>query len=225
MQQYFPAVNVARYANARAESRFAGDKFIMIEAQPGTDVPVSLVKIILNVEGGLDIPLVLGECKLYCGARFELRRVSDLIGERFVYWCEERVHSRLPIVMSGMTRNVGARVTFAVAAILRNDNGSGQFVGNGVTSFAVRNRESQAIAFRKIMLIRGGKSITVSPVGKVLQNWGIEVPVAMKSAAAEFQMILARSVANFRRAAQRIEAAAPDLDSAMPSLGRIFFGR
>ena len=100
-----------------------------------------------------------------------------------------------------------------------------QCVGNGVTSFAARNRESQTVARGKIMLVRCGKSIAVSPVGKVLQNWGIEVAVAMKSAAAEFQMILARSVANFRRAAQRIEAAAPGLDSAMPSLGRIFFRR
>ncbi len=64
MQQYFPAVNVARYANARAESRFAGDKSIMIEAQACADVPVSLVKIILNVEGGLDIPFALCKCKL-----------------------------------------------------------------------------------------------------------------------------------------------------------------
>src|SRR5260370_26897939 len=177
--------------------------------------------------------------------------------------------------MSGVARQVGARVAFAVAAILRNDDRSGQIVraqgeagvahapgkspqqifrvdvlvinlsadfgvvavlaltgalldqlvGNRVASFAVRNRKSQAIALRKIMLIRDGKSVAVSPVGKVLQNWGIEVPVAMKSAAAEFQMILARSVANFRRATHRIEAAAPALDSAMPSLGRIFFGR
>ncbi len=115
---------------------------------------------------------------------------------------------------------------FGIVAVLPLSGGLlDQFIGNGRTSFAARNRESQAIAFRKIMFVCGGKSIAISPVGKVLQNWWIEVAVAMKSAAAEFQMILARSVANFRRAAQRVEAAAPGLDSAMPSRGRIFFGR
>src|ERR1700687_3602746 len=71
-----------------------------------------------------------------------------------MYWRAERGHSRLPIVMSGVARNVGARVTFAVAAILRNDDRSGQIVrAQGEAGIAHAPGESPQQIFRADVLV------------------------------------------------------------------------
>src|SRR5258708_28438013 len=169
---------------------------------------------IVNIKRWLGVPLARGEGKQAGGAGLELRRVGDAIRQRFVHRSEEGIDAGFPVVMTGMACDVGTRVTFAVAAVLRGDDRSGQIVrtqneagvahasgkapqqicrtdvliinlsggfgvarvlaltsgllhqlvGNGVAGIAARNRESQAGALREITLVRGGKTLAISPI-------------------------------------------------------------
>ena len=105
---------------------------VMIETQSGADVPVAEMNLILHVGGRLDIPAAIGELKLLLSIGIELRRIRDGVAQRFVDRREERVDSGFPVVAAVVAGQIGARVTFAIAAILRDDHGSGQRIGSEI---------------------------------------------------------------------------------------------
>src|SRR5690348_3740031 len=100
----------------------------MIEPQPGAHIPIPQVNLILNVGGGLDIPSPRREFELRLGSRIELRRIGDGVTQSFLHRIEDAVDSDLPIVSPMMSGEVLAQVSFAVPAVLRNNDRRGLLI-------------------------------------------------------------------------------------------------
>ena len=128
MQQHFPWRYVTGDADARAPGRFADDEAVVVETKTGANVPVAPVNVVLEVQGGFDVPAMIGKRKLQLSPGIESGGISDLVSQRFVYWSEQYVDSGFPVVMGGMASDVATEIAFAVAATLRHDHRSGEVV-------------------------------------------------------------------------------------------------
>ena len=58
-----------------------------------------------------------------------MRGVRDLILQVFIHGAENSIHSELPLVPAVMAREVRAHISFAIAAILKDDDRRGLRVG------------------------------------------------------------------------------------------------
>ena len=101
-------------------------KSVIIEPQPRTDVPAPQAQLVLRINRRLDVPFpLIRKTKGQLRPGIELSRIGYRVLQGLVHRTENDVHTRLPIVMSAVPCEVGSRVPFAVAAVLRNENGSG----------------------------------------------------------------------------------------------------
>src|ERR1700758_2825167 len=101
----------------------------MIETQAGAYVPRAAAHLILNVKGGLDVPLASREIQIQLCAGIELRGVGYVVLQRFVNRSEEGVGAGFPVVMAAVAGDVAADVAFAITAVLIDDYGSGERIG------------------------------------------------------------------------------------------------
>src|SRR6267378_4685089 len=130
MKQQVKRRNEPRYADSRTPRRLVYDKSIMIEPQSRADVPPAQAHLVLYVNRGLDVPFpLIGKLKVQLRAGIELSRMGYRVLQRLMHRTENTVHARFPIVMSAVPCEVGSRVPFAVAAVLRNNHRRGLRVG------------------------------------------------------------------------------------------------
>ena len=61
----------------------------MVKAQTGAQVPLSQSNLVLDVSGGFRVPAAVCELELPLRARIKLRRIRDLILQRFVHGSED----------------------------------------------------------------------------------------------------------------------------------------
>jgi hypothetical protein len=122
VQWQVPRGNEIRNAKTPAERRLIGYERVVVEANPGAEIPVTVVHLILNVEGRLDVPPLRLELKIDLCAGIELRRIGDVVREGFVNRREERAGPGLRVVMTVMPRDIAAHVALGVAPILIDDH-------------------------------------------------------------------------------------------------------
>ena len=99
-----------------------GDKSIMIEAQPCSYVPIVPVPLVLQVGRRFDVPMMIREGKVQLRPGIELGVVRDVIVQGLVNGAEEAVRTGFPIMMAAVPGEIGAKIAFAVAAVLRNNH-------------------------------------------------------------------------------------------------------
>src|SRR5271157_3536710 len=118
----------------------------MIEAQPGAEVPRAVAHLVLQVKRRLDVPFAASKCELRPRPGIELGGIDDLVLQCFARWRKERIRARFPVVVSAMAGQIAANVSFAIAAILIDDDGRGEIIGmqhkTRITD-AARNAEKQ----------------------------------------------------------------------------------
>ena len=118
--------NESRYTDSRTPRRLVYDKSVMIEPQSRADVPPAQAHLVLHVNRRLDIPfLLIRKLKIQLCPGIELSRIGYRVLQRLVHRTENTVHARFPIVMPVVPREIGAQISFAVAAVLRNDHRRG----------------------------------------------------------------------------------------------------
>ena len=126
MKQQVEFRHKSRYTDSRTPRRLVHYKSVLIEPQPRADVPPAQAHLVLHVNRRLDIPfLLIRKLKSQLCPGSELRRIGYRVLQRLMHRTENTIHTRFPIVMSAVPREVGAQVSFAVAAVLRNDHRRG----------------------------------------------------------------------------------------------------
>src|ERR1700674_1086206 len=78
--------------------------------------------LVLHVGRWLDIPMAKCKPKFPLGSGVERSRIRDRILQGFVHWAENSIHACLPVMLPAMSGEVRAQISFAIAAVLRNNH-------------------------------------------------------------------------------------------------------
>src|SRR5690348_17263413 len=96
----------------------------MIEAETSAEVPAPHTKLVLQISGRLDVPVMICEREIQLRPWIEKTWIRDVVAQRFAHGAEDAISAGFPIMMAMVPGEVRAQVAFAVAAVLRNDDGS-----------------------------------------------------------------------------------------------------
>src|SRR5260370_833611 len=122
MQKQIEPGYVSRNAYARAPCRFLHDKSVVIKAQSPSEVPVSATPLVLSINRWLDVQAVINKPKRRLRSAVKRSGIGDCILQELMYWAEDAVHARLPVMMPGVPGKVAAGAAFAMPGILRNNH-------------------------------------------------------------------------------------------------------